>query len=117
MSDHEARITALWTALNRQDFEAGVALLHPDVDWLDVMNGGRRRGPAAVRAYWTEAYALITSGTSMINYRRIGKDRIAARLLHSVTDKQGKLWDEEALTHVFTFKDGLIIRMDLAEGG
>lgn len=116
MVDRETRITELWTSLNRQDFDAAIALLHPDVDWQDIMNGGRRRGPAAVRAYWDEVDALVTLCSSLIDYRRIGDDRLAARLLHAVRDKQGKLWAEEALTHVFTFKDGLIVRMDLAEG-
>lgn len=113
MTDREARIADLLTALNAQDFEAGIALLHPDVDWQDAMNGGRRKGPAAVAAYWTEVYSLITSGTSIIECRLIGDDRIAARMLHSITDKKGKLWSEESMTHLFTFKDGLIVRMDL----
>jgi ketosteroid isomerase-like protein len=52
MTDRELRITDLWTALNRQDFEAGLRLLHPDVDWQDIINGGRLHGIAAVRAYW-----------------------------------------------------------------
>lgn len=117
MTDRELHITALWIAMNGQDIEAAVALLHPDVDWQDIMNGGRRHGRAAVRAYWAKTTALLTPGTSMIDYRLIGEDRIAARLLHSVRDKQGKLWGEEALTQIFTFRDGLIIRMDLDEAG
>lgn len=116
MTDREARIADLLTALNAQDFEAGIALLHPDVDWQDVMYGGRRRGRADVRAYWGKVYAQITSGSSIIDYRRMEDGRIAAHMLHSVRDKAGKLWSEEATTHVFTFKDDLIIRMDLDEG-
>lgn len=117
MTDREARITDLWTALNHQDFEAGLRLLHPDVDWQDIIDGGRLNGIAAVRAYWARINALLTSDSSPITYRLIGEDRIAARMLHSVRDKQGKLWTEEALTQAFTFRDGLIIRMDLEEDG
>lgn len=117
MTDRETRIDDLLTALNAQDFEAGIALLHPDVDWQDIMHGGRRKGLAAVRAYWDEVYALITSGTSIIDYRPIDGDRVAARMLHVIHDKKGALWSEETMTHVFTFRDGLISRMDLDEPG
>ncbi|MDP1737854.1 MAG: nuclear transport factor 2 family protein [Caulobacter sp.] len=116
MTDRQLRITELWTAVNRQDFEAAIALLHPDVDWQDIVNGGRLHGIAAVRAYWTRISELLTSDSSPITYRLIGEDRIAARMLHSLTGKQGKVWGEEALTQVFTLRDGLIVRMDLDEG-
>lgn len=117
MTDRETRIADLRTAINGRDFEAALALLHPDVDWQDIVNGGRLHGLTAVRAYWTKISDLFTTGASPITYRLIGDDRIAARMLHSVVGKQGKSWGEEALTQVFTFRDGLIIRMDLDEGG
>lgn len=115
MTDRERRITELRSAINRHDFEAALALLHPDVDWQDILHGGRLHGAAAVRAYWTEIRDLLTTGASPISHRMIGDDRIAVRMLHSVTGKAGKPWGEEVLTQVFTFKDGLIIRMDLDE--
>lgn len=116
MTDREARITDLRTAINGRDFEVALALLHPDVDWQDIVNGGRLHGVAAVRAYWTQINNLLTTGATPITYRLIGEDRIAVRMLHSVTGRQGKAWGEEALTQVFTFRDGLIVRMDLDEG-
>lgn len=117
MTDRERRVTELRTAINGRDFEAALALLHPDVDWQDIVNGGRLHGLAAVRAYWTQISDLFTTGASQITHRLIGDDRIAVRMLHSVTSKQGKAWGEDALTQVFTFRDGLIVRMDLDEGG
>jgi len=117
MDDRETRITSLWTALNHQDVETALAQLHPDVDWQDIMNGGRHKGVEAVRAYWAGVYALITSGSSSIDYRPIDGDRVAARMLHVIHDKKGALWSEETMTHVFTFRDGLISRMDLDEPG
>lgn len=114
MTDREARITDLWTALNRQDFEAALRLLHPDVEWHCILDGVRLHGPAAVRTYWSQLYGRFIPGSSPITFRLIGEDRIAARMLHSVQDKRGKLWTEETVMQVFTFRDGLIIRMDLA---
>ncbi len=113
MTREETRIDALWDALNRQDIDAALALLHPDVDWQDVMKGGRLKGAAAMRAYWTDVYALIRSDSSTLEYSDAGDGRVVARSWHSVRDLKGKLWTEETMTYVFSFRDGLISRMDL----
>ena len=115
MDDRETRITRLWTALNHQDVDAALAQLHPDVDWQDIMNGGRHQGVEAVRNYWAGVYALITSDSACIDCHPVDADRMAARMLHAIRDKKGTLWSEERMTHVFTFRDGLISRMDLAD--
>ena len=117
MADYKGRIVALMDALNRQDFEAGLALLHPDVDWPDLMNGGRLRGPAAVRAYWGQVYAVVRSQTEVLDVHPDGGDRVAARMLHTIHDRKGKLWSEDVMTHVFTFSGELMLRMDAADGG
>lgn len=117
MTERERCIVELRTAINALDFDAALALLHPDVDWQDIVNGGRLHGLAAVRAYWTDIRDLLTTGASPISHRLIDEDRIAVRMLHSLAGKQGKAWGEETLTQVFTFQDGLIIRMDLDESG
>lgn len=117
MTDRQALIAELLIAWNEQDFAAAQRLLHPRVDWRDLMNGGRLSGPAAVRDYWHGVYSLVTSGSSIVETRLLGEDRVVVKILHSIRDKQGRLWSEEAVTQVFTFKDGLIIRMDVDEGG
>lgn len=115
MDHREETISRLWAALNRRDIDAAVALLHPDVDWQDLMSGGRRHGPDAMRDYWTGVFAMIRPASSTVACRAVGPDRVAARTLHSIYDLKGKLWTEEIVTHVFTFRDGLLSGMDVAE--
>lgn len=117
MTEHESLVARLWTALNHQDIKAAVALLHPDVDWQDIINGGRRRGLVEMAQYWEGAFGIITSASSTLDARPDDEGRLAARVLHSVRDKQGRLWTEETLTHLFSFRDGLISRMDVAPPG
>ena len=115
MTDRKARINDLCNAMNDQAIETALGLLHPDVDWQDLMTPGRRQGLAAVRAYWEEVFGLVSPASSILETRSDGPDRIIVTFLHSIRDRQGKLWSEETTTQVFTFRDGLIVRMDLVE--
>ena len=113
MVDREATIVALWTALNRQDVEAAAALLHPDVDWQDLIHGGRRTGPAAVRDYWNAVFALIRPETTALEFTTESDDRVAVKVDHHICDPKGVFWADEIVTHRFAFRDGLIVRMDV----
>jgi len=114
MIRHQNLVDALWDALNHQDIETALALVHPEADWQDLMSGGRRHGRDAVRDYWTSLFGMIRPTTSALAYRRLADDRISARVLHSIHDPKGKLWSEEVVTHVFGVRDGLLSRMDVA---
>ena len=50
MSDEVALLRRAYEAFNARDIEAVLSLLQPDVDWPNVMEGGREHGHEAVRA-------------------------------------------------------------------
>lgn len=113
MVDREATIVALWTALNRQDVDGAAALLHPDVNWQDLIHGGRLTGPAAVRGYWIAVFALIRPETTALEFTTESDDRVTVKADHHICDAQGAFWADEIVTHRFAFRDGLIVRMDV----
>jgi hypothetical protein len=51
MRSKRGMLVGLYRAFNARDIDAAVALLHPDVNWPNGMDGGRVRGRDAVRAY------------------------------------------------------------------
>ncbi|MDP1630006.1 MAG: nuclear transport factor 2 family protein [Caulobacter sp.] len=114
MADGEAVVTRLWEALNGQDLEAASALLHPDVDWQDIMNGGRQRGRDTVLAYWREVFDVLRPDSTVMEFLPQDDGRLSARTLHHVRDPDGRLRVEEVITHLFGFKDGMIVSMDVA---
>ena len=61
MSEHEELLRRAYEAFNARDVDAVLALMHPDVDWPNGMEGGRVLGRAAVREYWTRQFEMIDS--------------------------------------------------------
>jgi hypothetical protein len=90
--------------------------MHPDVDWPNVIEGGRLRGHAAVRDYWRRQFRLIDP--------RVEPERIAAAPdgglvvdVHQVVhDPSGTLLADRRVQHVFSIRDGLVESMHVREG-
>src|SRR2546421_12843391 len=58
---HEDLLRRAYEAFNARDIDSALALMHPDVDWPNGMEGGRVLGRAAVREYWTRQFQVIDS--------------------------------------------------------
>lgn len=86
--------------------------LHPEVDWQDIINGGRRRGIDDVAAYWLDLFQIIRPVSTPVEFRDLASGDLAVEVHHTIRGATDRLWTEEVVTHVFTFRDGLIIRMD-----
>jgi len=113
MGDTEALLTRLYEAFNRKDIDAVVAALHPDVDWPDLLDGGRIRGRDAVRDYWKRQFAIISPEATPIEIRPLPDGRLAVKIHYVVRAVEGGgLWTDEVTTNIYSFKDGLILKMD-----
>jgi ketosteroid isomerase-like protein len=51
LSEEERLLRRAYAAFNARDIDAALALMHPDVDWPNGMEGGREVGHEAVRTY------------------------------------------------------------------
>ena len=102
-----------YAAFNARDIESALALMHPDVDWPNGMEGGRELGHAAVRAYWTRQFGMIDSHVEPVGFTEAADGRIAVDVQQTVRDLDGKLLSEGRVTHVYTLRDGLVERMDI----
>jgi ketosteroid isomerase-like protein len=107
-----ARVLAGYTAYAAGDFDAAVAWLHPAVEWIEPVefpNGGRRRGPAAVREYLQGS----RQGWRELRSRPIAHRR--GELIVVVHDVSGVRVDgtphRARVADVFTMTDGLVTRM------
>lgn len=112
MGEDEALVTRLYEALNRQDVDALVALVHPLVDWQDLLNGGRRSGPEDMRDYWTRQFAIIRPEIAPISFDRLPDGRLAAHVMMTVLSTEGRLWEQGFARFAFVIEDGLIRQMD-----
>jgi hypothetical protein len=114
VSDELALLRRAYEAFNARDLDAALALLQPDVDWPNAMEGKREHGLDAVRAYWTRQFALVDSRVDPIAFER--QDGIVVVHVHQVVrDLEGGLLSDTFVRHAYTFRDGLVSRMDVRE--
>jgi ketosteroid isomerase-like protein len=102
-----------YEAFNARDIEAALALMHDDVDWPNGMEGGRVTGRDAVRSYWKRQFTLIDSHVEPMGFTEAGDGRVAVDVLQTVRDPHGVVLSEGRVTHVYTLRDDLVVRMDI----
>ena len=114
MSEHEELLRRAYEAFNARDVDAALSLMHPDVDWPNGMEGGRVLGRAAVREYWTRQFEVIDSRVEPEGFTTDAEGRVVVDVHQVVRDTAGELLSDGRVEHVYTIRDGLVERMEIA---
>lgn len=113
MEDAHALLTKVYEAYNRRDFDAFSAMLAPDVDWPDQIEGGRLIGLEALRAYWARNDRTIKVDSAPVSFAVQPDGRVAVDVNQIVRNLAGQIWSDSCVRHIFTLRDGKISRMDV----
>jgi len=113
VSEHEELLRRAYEAFNARDVDAVLALMHPDVDWPNGMEGGRVLGRAAVREYWTRQFEMIDSRVEPEGFATDAEGRVVVDVHQVVRDTAGELLSDGRVEHVYTIRDGLVERMEI----
>jgi len=111
----EALLRRTYAAFNARDIDAALATLHPAVDWPNAWEGGRLNGHVAVRAYWIRQFAAIDGHVEPRGFATAPDGRIVVDVHQVVRDLDGTLLFDGMVQHVYTVRDGVILRMDVRE--
>ena len=115
-SQTEQFFRALYDAFNARDIDTGLAGMHPDVNWPNMIEGGREHGHAAVKEYWQKQFETIDPHVEPQRVTSLGDDQVVVAVHQVVKDKQsGEVVDDKMVEHVYTLRDGLIERMDVRD--
>ncbi len=119
MTREEQVLRHLYTALNARDLDLVLKNMHMGVDWEDEVTrgGGRIRGHPKVRKYWYYRFRLLmNSRLEPLSFEQDARGRMVVRVRWVVYDNlgEGPLANHD-VTHVYTFQDGHIMRMDVGE--
>jgi hypothetical protein len=106
-----------YAAFNTRDMDAAVATMHNDVDWPDMIANRRVVGREAVRRYWSAQFDLIDPTVTPTAFAEGAKGQIVVDVHQIVRDKEGNLLSEQDVQHVYSFKDGLAVAMDVYHDG
>jgi hypothetical protein len=111
----EQRLRDLYVAFNDRNVDSVLAAMTEDVDWPNAWEGGRLRGQAAVREYWTRQWAQIDPRVEAGRIEVRPDGRLAVDVHQVVHDRNGKLLAEGHVRHVYRFRDGLVAEMRVEE--
>ena len=115
MADTQALIAQAYSAFNRRDVEAALAVMSENVDWPKASEGGRVVGREENRAYWTRQWAEFDPQVEPMEVTDRDAGRTEVKVHQLVKDLNGDILSDQTLLHVFTIANGLIERMDIGE--
>jgi hypothetical protein len=115
LTEEERLLRSAYAAFNARDIDGALALMHPDVDWPNGMEGGRELGHAAVRAYWTKQFGIIDSRVEPMAFESDDEGRIAVDVHQVVRDLEGTVLSDGRVRHVYAFRDGFVSHMEIQE--
>jgi hypothetical protein len=111
----EQLLRRAYEAFNARDIEAAIALMRPDVDWPNAMEGTRVLGHAGVRDYWTRQFTAIQSRVDPEAFSTDADGRVVVEVHQVVHNADGDLIADQMVEHVYTIREDLIQRMDVQE--
>jgi hypothetical protein len=106
-------LTAVYAAFNQRDIDGVLALMRPDVDWPNGMEGGRVHGRDEVRAYWRRQWGILDPHVEPVRIEDNQAGNTVVDVHQVVRDLSGKILKDQIVQHVYSFRDGLIERMDI----
>lgn len=112
----EEILRSAYRAFNARDVDAGLDLMHPNVDWPNAWEGGRVVGRAAVGDYWRRQFESISSNVEPETFEHLTNGEVSVLVNQTVHDaKSGEELSEGTVRHRYRLEDGLIVWMDVEE--
>lgn len=109
-------LLAVYQAFNRREVDSILAVMHPQVEWPNGIEGGWLHGHEAVRAYWKRQWSLLDPYVEPIRIEPDGGGRMIVDVHQVVRDLAGTVLVDRIVQHAYLITDGLIRRMEIREG-
>jgi hypothetical protein len=113
MADTTTLIEQAYSAFNKRDIDAALALMTQDVNWPKASEGGRVVGKEEIRAYWTRQWGEFDPHVEPLAIAEGEGGKIRVRVHQLVKSLQGDVLSDSEVLNVFTVNAGLIAAMDL----
>ena len=106
-----------YEALNRCDRRTILTLVDEQIAWPDAWDGRRVIGKKSLSAYLKRQFSAVRPIIIADAFDRLPDGRISVSTHQSIEDSHGDILMESDVRHVFTFHDGLIIRLEFVTVG
>jgi hypothetical protein len=115
MTHTKALIEQAYSAFNKRDIDAALALMTEDVSWPKASEGGRVVGKEEIRAYWTRQWREFDPHVEPLAITEGDGGRVRVRVHQLVKNIQGDVLSDSEVLHIFTVNNGLIAAMNLGD--
>jgi hypothetical protein len=115
MADTKKIIEQAYSAFNKRDIDAALALMTQDVSWPKASEGGKIVGKEQIRAYWTRQWSEFDPQVEPLAITEEDGGQIRVRVHQLVKSLQGDILADSEVIHIFTMNRGLIAAMDLGD--
>ena len=112
-TDLEQLLRRAYEAFNARDIDGALATMHANVDWPNMMEGGRLHGHREVRDYWRRQFDLIESHVEPRHIAQRPDGQVVVVVRQVVRDRTGQVISEHTVEHRYVIREGLIERMDV----
>ena len=102
-----------YNAFNHRNIDAALALMDPEVDWPNGMEGGIEHGHESVRSYWTRQWTMIDPHVEPIGFKKQEDGRTDVTVHQVVKDLSGNLLIDGIVHHIYTIENGVVINMEI----
>jgi hypothetical protein len=105
----------MYAAFNAREIDVLLEQMAPDVDWPNAWEGGRLHGNEGLRDYWSRQWSAIDRSVEPVALNVRPDGTVAVEVDQLVRGSDGAVLEEGRVVHVYSFRDGLIARMDIEE--
>ena len=113
MTSQEQTLHAAYQYFNSRAIDKLLPMMQPDVQWPNGWEGGWVRGHDEVRAYWTRQWNEIDPVVTPETFTPLPDGRVAVRVHQLIKDHRGQILSDVYVRHIYSFRDGLIERMEI----
>ena len=104
-----------YSGFNARDLEGVLALMQPNVEWPNGMEGGTVCGTGGVREYWTRQWGMINPHVDPVGFDVDGAGRVVVKVHQVVREMSGNMLMDRMVEHVYSMDEGLIRAMEIRE--
>lgn len=108
-------ISEVYSAFNKRDVDATLALMSENVNWPKASEGGRVVGKQNISEYWTRQWTHFNPHVEVLEVVEHNNSMTQVRVHQLVRNLEGDVLSDTELWHIYTIHNNLIERMDILE--
>lgn len=110
-------VARTYKSFNKRNIPEAISTLQPDVQWAHGSECGYIYGHEEVATYWTRQWKLVDPRIEPLRFTLLDNGQLEVKVRQIVKDLKGFLLFDGIALHIYTFREGLIAKMEIGSTG